>query len=73
MTIGPVPPGGIKNHTATLIQTTNTQLNNHVLLVGGNNGTSTISSVYLFDPVQNAFSTLASISSPRASCTPRSR
>ncbi len=63
-TTGPVPPGGIKNHTATLIQTTNTQLNNHVLLVGGNNGTSTISAVYLFDPVQNAFSTLASIPSP---------
>ena len=63
-TTGPVPPGGIKNHTATLIQTTNTQLNNHVLLVGGNNGTSTVSSVYLFDPVQNAFSTLASIPSP---------
>ena len=63
-TTGPVPPGGIKNHTATLIQTTNTQLNNHVLLVGGNNGTSTVSAVYLFDPVQNAFSTLASIPSP---------
>jgi RHS repeat-associated protein len=63
-TTGPVPPGGIKNHTATLIQTTNTQLNNHVLLVGGNNGSSTVSSVYLFDPVQNAFSTLASIPSP---------
>ena len=42
-TTGPVPPGGLKNHTATLIQTTNTQLNNHVLLVGGNNGTSTVS------------------------------
>jgi RHS repeat-associated protein len=63
-TTGPVPPGGIKNHTATLIQTTNTQLNNHVLLVGGNNGSSSVSSVYLFDPVQNAFSTLASIPSP---------
>jgi hypothetical protein len=63
-TTGPVPPTGIKNHTATLIQTTNTQLNNHVLLVGGNNGSSTVSAVYLFDPVQNAFSTLASIPSP---------
>jgi hypothetical protein len=63
-TTGPVPPGGIKNHTATLIQTTNPQLNNHVLLVGGNNGSSTVSAVYLFDPVQNAFSTLASIPSP---------
>jgi hypothetical protein len=65
-TTGPIPPAGLKNHTATLIQTTNSQLNNHVLLVGGNNGTSTLSSVFLYDPVQNAFSTLASIpSSPR--------
>jgi RHS repeat-associated protein len=64
-TTGPIPPGGLKNHTATLIQTSNSQLNNHVLLVGGNNGTSTVASVLLFDPVQNAFSTLASISSPR--------
>jgi RHS repeat-associated protein len=64
-TTGPIPPPGLKNHTATLIQTTNNQLNNKVLLVGGNNGTSTIAAVYLFDPVQNAFSTLASISSPR--------
>ena len=63
-TTGPLPPGGMKNHTATLIQTTNSQLNNHVLLVGGNNGSSTMSVVYLFDPVQNAFSTLASIPSP---------
>ena len=37
-TTGPIPPAGLKHHTATLIQTTNTQLNNHVLLVGGNNG-----------------------------------
>jgi hypothetical protein len=44
-TTGPVPPPGLKNHTATLIQTTNNQLNNHVLFVGGNNGTSTISAV----------------------------
>ncbi|HXU62114.1 MAG TPA: kelch repeat-containing protein, partial [Polyangia bacterium] len=64
-TTGPLPPPGLKNHTATLIQTSNNQLNNHVLLVGGNNGTSTIAAVYLFDPVQNAFSTLASISAPR--------
>ncbi len=68
-TTGPIPPPGLKNQTATLIQTTNNQLNNHVLLVGGNNGTSTISAVYLFDPVQNAFSTLASISSPREQAT----
>ncbi|HVV50676.1 MAG TPA: kelch repeat-containing protein, partial [Polyangia bacterium] len=63
-TTGPIPPAGLKNHTATLIQTTNSQLNNHVLLVGGNDGTSTLSSVYLFDPVQNAFSTLAPLSIP---------
>jgi hypothetical protein len=64
-TTGPIPPAGLKNHTATLVQTTNSQLNNHVLLVGGNDGTSTLSAVYLYDPVQNAFSTLASISGPR--------
>ncbi len=63
-TTGPIPPPGLKNHTATLIQTSNNQLNNRVLLVGGNDGTTTISAVYLFDPVQNAFSTLASIPSP---------
>ena len=63
-TTGPIPPTGWRYGTATLIQTTNNQLNNHVLLVGGNNGSSTISAVYLFDPVQNAFSTLASIPSP---------
>jgi RHS repeat-associated protein len=63
-TTGPIPPTGWRYGTATLIQTTNNQLNNHVLLVAGNNGTSTISAVYLFDPVQNAFSTLASIPSP---------
>ena len=69
-TTGPIPPAGLKNHTATLIQTTNTQLNNHVLLVGGNNGSGTIASVYLFDPVQNAFSTLASIpGTPREQAT----
>jgi RHS repeat-associated protein len=64
-TTGPLPPPGLKNHTATLIQTSNSQLNNRVLLVGGNNGSSTVAVVYLFDPTQNAFSTLASISSPR--------
>jgi len=63
-TTGPIPPTGWRYGTATLIQTTNNQLNNHVLLVAGNNGSSTISAVYLFDPVQNAFSTLASIPSP---------
>ena len=64
-TTGPIPPPGWRFGTATLIQTTNGQLNNRVLLVGGNNGTSSLSSVFLFDPVQNAFSTLASISGPR--------
>ena len=63
--------GGQKFHTATLIQTTNTQLNNKVLLVGGNSGTATLTAVYLFDPVQSAFSTLASIPAARASSTPR--
>jgi RHS repeat-associated protein len=63
-TTGPIPPTGWRYGTATLIQTTNSQLNNHVLLVAGNNGSSTLSAVYLFDPVQNAFSTLASIPSP---------
>ncbi len=64
-TTGPIPPPGWKSGTATLIQTTNNQLNNKVLLVGGNNGSATLSSVFLFDPVQSAFSTLTSISSPR--------
>ena len=36
-----------------------------MLLVGGNNGTSSIAAVYLFDPAQSAFSTLASIPTPR--------
>jgi len=62
-TTGPIPPPGLKSHTATLIQTTNGQLNNKVLVVGGNNGTSSQSSVFLYDPAQNAFSTLASIPS----------
>jgi hypothetical protein len=64
-TTGPIPPPGWRFGTATLIQTSNQQLNNKVLLVGGNNGASSISSVFLFDPAQNAFSTLASLSSPR--------
>jgi hypothetical protein len=64
-TTGPIPPPGWRSGTSTLIQTTNSQLNNKVLLVGGNNGTSTISSVFLFDPSQSAFSTMASMPSPR--------
>jgi RHS repeat-associated protein len=64
-TTGPIPPQGLKANTATLLVTSNQQLNNKVLLVGGNNGTSSISAVYLFDPAQSAFSTLASIPTPR--------
>ena len=64
-TTGPIPPPGWRSGTATLIQTSNGQLNNKVLLAGGNNGTSTISAVFLFDPAQSAFSTLASMPSPR--------
>ena len=64
-TTGPIPPPGWRSGTATLIQTSNGQLNNKVLLAGGNNGSNTISAVYLFDPAQSAFSTLASMPSPR--------
>lgn len=64
-TTGPIPPPGWRSGTATLIQTSNGQLNNKVLLAGGNNGTNTISAVFLFDPAQSAFSTLASMPSPR--------
>jgi hypothetical protein len=56
-TTGPLP-SAVKSHTATLLTTSNQQLNNKVLLCGGNNGTSTSAFVYLYDPVQNAFSTL---------------
>ena len=48
-----------------LLTTSNNQLSNKVLLVGGNNGSSTVSSVFLFDPTQSAFSTLTALSSPR--------
>jgi RHS repeat-associated protein len=64
-TTGPIPPPGLKNHVAVLLTTSNHQLSNKVLLVGGNNGTSTIASVFLFDPTQSAFSTLTALSSPR--------
>ncbi len=60
-TTGPPPPSGLKFHTATLIQTTNAQLNDKVLMVGGNSGTASMSVVYLYDPAQLAFSTLQSI------------
>ena len=63
-TTGPLP-SAVKSHTVTLLTTTNQQLNNKVLLCGGNNGTSTLSAVYLYDPVQNAFSTLANLPSAR--------
>jgi len=64
-TTGPIPPPGLKNHAAVLLTTSNNQLANKVLLIGGNNGTSTVSSVFLFDPTQSAFSTLTALSSPR--------
>jgi RHS repeat-associated protein len=64
-TTGSIPPPGLKSHTATLLVTSNNQLSNKVLLVGGNNGTSTVASVFLFDPTQSSFSTLSSLSSPR--------
>ena len=64
-TTGPIPPPGLKAHTATLITTSNQQLNGKVLLVGGNSGSATIAAVYLFDPTPSAFSTLASLSGPR--------
>jgi hypothetical protein len=63
-TTGPIPPARWRSGTATLIQTSNQQLNNNVLLVGGNNGSATIASVFLFDPAQSEFSTLASIRVP---------
>ena len=62
-TTGPIPPGALKNHTATLLVTSNMQLSNKVLLVGGNNGTGTVATVFLFDPTQSAFSTLNALSS----------
>ncbi|HEY7371876.1 MAG TPA: kelch repeat-containing protein, partial [Polyangia bacterium] len=64
-TTGPLPPPGLKAHTATLLQTTNAQLNNKVLLVGGNSGSATVSTVFLFDPAQSTFSTLTALSSAR--------
>jgi hypothetical protein len=64
-TTGPIPPPGWRFGTATLIATANQQLNGKVLLAGGNDGTNTISAVFLFDPAQSAFSTLASMPSPR--------
>ena len=45
--------------------TANGQLSNKVLLVGGNSGSSTIASVFLFDPTQSTFSTLSALSNPR--------
>ena len=64
-TTGPIPPAGWRSGTATLIATANQQLNGKVLLSGGNDGTNTLSAVFLFDPAQSAFSTLASMPSPR--------
>ena len=53
----PEPPPGWRFGSATLIQTSNQQLNNKVLLVGGNNGTQSLSSVFLFDPARIQFPT----------------
>ncbi|HEY6475808.1 MAG TPA: kelch repeat-containing protein, partial [Polyangia bacterium] len=64
-TTGPIPPAGWRFGTATLVQTANGQLNNKVLLAGGNDGTHTLAAVFLFDPTQSAFSTLASMPSAR--------
>ena len=55
----------LKGHAAALLTTSNAQLSNRVLVFGGNNGTATVSVVFLFDPVQNAFSTQTSLPSAR--------
>ena len=54
-------PAARKFHAATLISTTNQQLNGKVLVTGGSNGSASQTSVYLYDPVQLAFSTLANM------------
>lgn len=64
-TTGPIPPPGLKAHTATLLTTAGAQLKNKVLLVGGNNGSNAVGSVFLFDPAQSQFSTLTALPSPR--------
>jgi RHS repeat-associated protein len=51
-------------HTATLLSTTNATLNNKVLVVGGNSGSSTQASVQLFDGT-SAWTTLTSLASAR--------
>ena len=58
-------PAARKFHAATLISTTNPQLNGKVLVTGGNNGTASQSTVYLYDPAQSAFSTLTPLTTPR--------
>src|SRR6185312_11864316 len=50
---------------AVLLTTSNSQLMNKVLVFGGNNGSATASTVALYDPIANSFSTLTSLSSPR--------
>jgi len=64
-TSGQIPPPGLKNHTASLLVTSNSQLSNKVLLVGGNGGSGTLSAVFLFDPTSTSFNTMTSLSSPR--------
>ena len=51
-------------HTATLLATTNSTLNNKVLVVGGRSATSVLTSVQLFDGT-SSWSTLTSLSSAR--------
>jgi RHS repeat-associated protein len=51
-------------HTATLLSTTNATLNNKVLVVGGNSGSNSLTSVQLFDGT-SSWSTLTSLSSSR--------
>ncbi len=55
----------LKSHQAVLLNTTNSQLSNKVLVIGGNNGTSTTSTVTLYDPTTGKFTTQTALSSPR--------
>jgi RHS repeat-associated protein len=64
-TSGQIPPPGLKNHTASLLVTSNGQLSNKVLLVGGNSGSGTVASVFLFDPTSTSFNTMTTLASPR--------
>ncbi len=63
-TRGPMP-SALKAHTASLLATRNWQLNDKVIVTGGNGGSGTLAVVYLFDPAASAFSTLAPLPGPR--------